>query len=118
MGIERREEKGMKLGESKTGPLCPRCGKEALEASPVSCYYFCRLCFYQIRQLDVVKSPQPPRASRSGYPWLTLPPWEADYYFHPTKRWRFDWAWPQDPYRIAVDQEGGIWTYGRRRRGS
>ena len=31
-----------------------------------------------------------------------------------SRRWRFDWAWPQ--YKIALEQEGGIWTRGRHTR--
>lgn len=31
--------------------------------------------------------------------------------FHPTRRWRFDYAIPD--YKIAVEVEGGVWTGGR-----
>ena len=36
--------------------------------------------------------------------------------FHPTRRWRFDFAWPES--RIAVECEGGVWTRGRHTRGA
>lgn len=39
----------------------------------------------------------------------------AEYRFAPPRRWRFDWAWPD--LRIAVEQEGGVWTGGRHVRG-
>jgi very-short-patch-repair endonuclease len=38
-----------------------------------------------------------------------------EYRFHPTRRWRFDFAWPQ--YKIAVEIEGGIYSKGRHTRG-
>jgi hypothetical protein len=40
-----------------------------------------------------------------------LPVPVAEYQFHPERRWRFDWAWPE--HKIAVEIEGGIWTGGR-----
>jgi hypothetical protein len=33
--------------------------------------------------------------------------------FHPTRRWRFDLAWPQ--WQLAIEIEGGIWGKGGRR---
>lgn len=35
-----------------------------------------------------------------------FPPWEAEYRFHPKRRWRLDMAWPEQ--RIAVEVHGGI----------
>ena len=34
-----------------------------------------------------------------------------EYHFHPTRKWRFDYAIPQ--HKIAVEVEGGVWTGGR-----
>lgn len=39
-----------------------------------------------------------------------------EYKFHPTRRWRFDFAIPQ--YKIAIEIDGGVWTYGRHNRSS
>ncbi len=39
-----------------------------------------------------------------------------EYRFHPTRKWRFDWAWPD--FKIALEIEGGVWTGGRHIRGS
>ncbi len=40
---------------------------------------------------------------------------EREYLFHPTRKWRFDFAWPE--MMIAVEIEGGIWNGGRHTRG-
>jgi len=34
-----------------------------------------------------------------------------EYKFHPTRRWRFDFAWPKD--MVALEVEGGIYSRGR-----
>lgn len=36
--------------------------------------------------------------------WAELP-------FHPTRKWRFDYAFPE--YKVAVEIDGGLWTGGR-----
>lgn len=40
----------------------------------------------------------------------TLMP-QREYRFHPSRRWRFDFAFPV--HKVAVEVEGGIWTNGR-----
>jgi len=40
-----------------------------------------------------------------------LPTPVAEHRFHPTRLWRFDYAWPAQ--KIALECEGGIWTGGR-----
>lgn len=40
---------------------------------------------------------------------------ELEYRFHPTRRWRFDFAWPD--YKLAVEIDGGTWSSGRHTRG-
>ncbi len=42
-------------------------------------------------------------------------PFEQEHRFHPTRKWRFDFAWPE--YKVAVEVEGGIWSQGRHTRG-
>lgn len=44
-----------------------------------------------------------------------LPEPIPEYVFHPTRKWRFDYAIPQ--WKVAVEIEGGIWTQGRHTRG-
>jgi hypothetical protein len=38
-----------------------------------------------------------------------IPPFEREYRFHPTRMWRFDFAWPE--HMLALEIEGG--AYGR-----
>ena len=38
-----------------------------------------------------------------------------EHRFHPDRRWRFDFAWPDK--MIALEIEGGAWTQGRHTRG-
>lgn len=37
--------------------------------------------------------------------------WEREYEFHPTRKWRFDIAFPL--YWLAVEVDGGTWSAGR-----
>lgn len=43
-----------------------------------------------------------------------LPELTPEYQFHPERRWRFDYALPEQ--RIAVEVEGGTWQNGRHNR--
>lgn len=45
-----------------------------------------------------------------------LPQPVAEHRYHPTRKWRFDFAWPDR--LVAVEIEGGAWTGGRHTRGS
>jgi hypothetical protein len=47
---------------------------------------------------------------------IGLPVPEREYRFHPTRRWRFDFAWPD--HLIACEVEGGTWAGGRHTRGA
>jgi len=39
-----------------------------------------------------------------------------EYRFHPTRRWRFDFAWPDQ--QLALEIEGGVFIAGRHSRGA
>ena len=47
---------------------------------------------------------------------LKLDGYLMEHRFHPTRRWRFDFAWPSR--MIAAEIEGGTWAGGRHTRGS
>jgi len=40
-----------------------------------------------------------------------LPEPMAEYAFHPERRWRFDFCWPD--HLLALEIEGGVWVRGR-----
>lgn len=42
--------------------------------------------------------------------------WKLEYCFCPTRKWRFDAAFPD--HMLAVEIEGSVWTNGRHTRGS
>lgn len=44
-----------------------------------------------------------------------LPAPVAEFKFHPTRKWRFDWCWPDQ--KVALEVNGGVWTRGRHVRG-
>lgn len=43
-------------------------------------------------------------------------PWVREYQFHPRRRWRFDFAFPEA--LVALEIEGAVWTRGRHTRGA
>lgn len=44
----------------------------------------------------------------------SLPAHVAEFRFHPGRRYRFDFAWPE--HMIALEVEGGIWANGHHAR--
>ncbi len=43
-----------------------------------------------------------------------LPPFQTEHAFHPGRRWRLDFAWPE--FLIALEIEGGTFNTGRHTR--
>ena len=41
--------------------------------------------------------------------------WTIEYVFHPSRKWRFDFAWPSK--MVALEVEGGTWSNGAHTRG-
>lgn len=46
-----------------------------------------------------------------------IPEPESEYVFASPRRWRFDFAWPEDSHKVALEVDGGIWQNGRHTRG-
>lgn len=55
-----------------------------------------------------------PRELPEQCAWAGLPVPVAEFCFALPRRWRFDWAWPER--KVAVEQDGGLWKYGRHNR--
>lgn len=64
--------------------------------------------------------PEPPAIPVSRFERLLrsvgLPAPIREHRFHAVRRWRFDYAWPEQ--RVALEVEGGVWTGGRHTRGA
>lgn len=64
--------------------------------------------------------PEPPAVPGSRFERLLrsvgLPAPVREHRFHPVRRWRFDYAWPEQ--RVALEVDGGVWTGGRHTRGA
>ena len=57
----------------------------------------------------------PERALATVLRWAGLPEPVTEFRFDSTRRWRFDFAWPDR--RLAVEVEGGRWVAGRHTHG-
>jgi very-short-patch-repair endonuclease len=47
----------------------------------------------------------------SGLRALGVRTWAEEHVFHPARKWRLDFAWPE--LRIAAEVEGGVFSRGR-----
>jgi very-short-patch-repair endonuclease len=56
------------------------------------------------------------QACRTHRAQRTLTMMRPEYQFHPERKWRLDYAWPD--YRIAVELHGGTWVQGGHSRGA
>ena len=48
--------------------------------------------------------------------YMGLPEPQRQYKFSPSRRWKFDFCWPDK--MLAVEVDGGTWTGGRHTRGA
>ena len=60
---------------------------------------------------NILQSAVRMRCGEAGIPFPTF-----EYEFADSRKWRFDFCWPQ--WHVAVEQEGAIWTKGRHVRGA
>lgn len=62
----------------------------------------------------------PRRSATVAFPALCravgLPEPVPEYRFAPPRRWRIDWAWPDQ--RVGLEVDGGVWVGGRHTRGA
>jgi hypothetical protein len=47
-----------------------------------------------------------------------LPEPQTEVLFHPTRKWRFDFSWPDADKLVALEVDGGIWIHGGHNRGA
>jgi very-short-patch-repair endonuclease len=45
-----------------------------------------------------------------------MPTPTPEFRFHPVRKFRWDWAWPE--HRLALEVEGGVWSGGAHGRGT
>jgi very-short-patch-repair endonuclease len=55
------------------------------------------------------------RAMLTMLKWAGLPEPMTEYRFHPSRKWRFDFAW--EAPKVALEVEGGTWISGAHTRG-
>lgn len=61
-------------------------------------------------------SPVQARLFLAALTYEKLPAPQPEFYFAKPRKWRFDYAWPEQ--RVALEVQGGIWTGGRHSRGA
>jgi hypothetical protein len=63
---------------------------------------------HRARQRDA--GPPPIDKLISDLHYLGVPAPEREVMFHPTRRWRFDAAWPAPAWRVAIEIEGLVYS--------
>lgn len=57
-----------------------------------------------------------PKIVSAFYKSVGIPEPEFEYQFHPSRKWRFDLAWPH--FKVALEAQGGIFSGGGHTRGA
>jgi very-short-patch-repair endonuclease len=91
---------------------CPKCGRDMGHAPGGAP---CALCTLKTRDRSERRAKSSLERSFLMY-WQGCegPKLDAEFHFHPGRKWRFDFAHPAT--RIAVELEGGVFTSGRHTR--
>ena len=87
---------------------CPHCGAEFLGGRFVEPHApDCPLS----EVASISRFPNSDKAGEFAAAWFAMfgdeLPFEREYRFHPARRWRFDFAWPDR--RVAVEIDGNAW---------
>lgn len=78
-----------------------------------------RLLPPHLRALAKTPAPRKPKATKipdSRWEQEGLPIPVREFKFHPVRKWRIDFCWPE--IKLALECEGGVWSGGRHTRGS
>lgn len=68
------------------------------------------------RALAAAKKAQQERDFLAHLTALRVPAPTPEFLFHPSRKWRLDYAWPDA--KLGLEVEGGVWTGGKHGRGS
>lgn len=72
-----------------------------------------------MKQAGITRIPRAASALEERLWWLLrfekLPLPVREHKFHPVRKWRFDFAYVGE--KIAIECEGGVWSFGRHTRG-
>lgn len=107
--MTKTEARALKLPAYEGSP-CKRCGNTRRCSSNGNCTA-CQKLRRAPKEPSKLEADLAKQLSAAG-----IRPPLTEYRFHDTRRWRFDFAWPE--LKLAVEVEGGGWSGGRHTRGA